>query len=74
MLIYDDNHSLISDPVEIDSVINGALWFVENNSKFIPPPTKNNASIIASTEEEKSIKVGDKLEEKAEEKKLQEKK
>lgn len=30
MLVYDDNHPLSSGPVEIDDIINAALWFSEH--------------------------------------------
>ncbi|KAK0171369.1 hypothetical protein PV328_009110 [Microctonus aethiopoides] len=30
MLVYDDNHPLSSGPVEIDDIINAALWFTEH--------------------------------------------
>ncbi|XP_051170395.1 acylamino-acid-releasing enzyme-like isoform X1 [Leptopilina boulardi] len=40
MHIYEDNHSLASDSAEIDSIINGILWLMEHNSKFIPSEEK----------------------------------
>lgn len=30
MLVYDDCHPLASGPVEIDQIINSALWMIEH--------------------------------------------
>lgn len=30
MLVYDDNHPLSSGPVEIDEIINAALWLLDH--------------------------------------------
>lgn len=41
MHIYEDNHSLATDTAEIDRMINGILWLLEHNSKFIPSEEKD---------------------------------
>lgn len=84
MLIYEDNHSLSSDPVEMDSVINGVLWLMEHNSTFIPleqevtvvitaPEEEVTQEIVAEApvekQEEKEEKKPEKKEKKSEKKK-----
>ncbi|XP_015605512.1 acylamino-acid-releasing enzyme isoform X2 [Cephus cinctus] len=36
MLVYEDNHPLGSGPVEIDNIINGALWLLEHTAAQEP--------------------------------------
>lgn len=68
MLIYEDNHSLASDPVEMDSVINGALWFIENNSTFDQSDEEITVIVTAPEEEVKEEVVEEKPVTKEEEK------
>ena len=78
MLVYEDNHSLMTDPVEIDHIINGALWFMEHNSNFFPaePEVTETASAEAQQEEQVEEKPAEKVEKKEEKKeeKIDEKK
>ncbi|XP_051153691.1 acylamino-acid-releasing enzyme-like [Leptopilina boulardi] len=82
MLIYEDNHSLSSDPVEMDSVINSVLWMLENNSTFIPSEEEITVIVTAPEEEIKDEKVEEtpvtsqeeKVEKEEEKKQIQKKK
>lgn len=45
LLWYDDNHSLLSDPVEMDHVVNTALWLLEHTTDKVEEPEEVVAEV-----------------------------